>query len=159
MHLTQVLQRRGKKRCAGTTWRVDMHAYEVDEGERRRVLLVEDHALFRQALSLLLYRQTRMEVLQAGTLAEARLLLDGVDVATLDSCLPDGAGTDLIGDLRASNSDASVLVLSNDSDPASLGPILVAGADAVLSKVESPFRIIDEIRLLGDTGRGPRVSS
>lgn len=133
-----------------------MRACGADVGASTRVLLVEDHALFRQALSLLLDRHPHMEVMQAGTLAEARLLLRGVDVAALDTYLPDGEGLDLIGDVRASNSGASVLVLSNASDPAHFESAFEAGADAVLSKVESPFRIIDEIRLLGSAGRRPR---
>jgi DNA-binding NarL/FixJ family response regulator len=117
-----------------------------------RVLLVEDHALFRQALSLLLHRHARMEVMQAGTLAEARLLLDGVDVVALDSYLPDGAGAELIGDIRSSNPGASVLVLSDATDSAN--PQSALGADAVLSKIESPFKIIDQIKLLGGAGSG-----
>ncbi len=136
-----------------------MHALEEDASDPIRVLLVEDHALFRQALSLLLYRRQQMEVVQAGSLAEARLLLGGVDVVALDNILPDGAGVDLIGDVRSSNPDASVLVLSDASDSANSGSALEAGADAVLSKVESPFTIIDEIKLLADAGPTPRRPS
>jgi two-component system invasion response regulator UvrY len=125
-------------------------------GEKTRVLLVEGHALFRQALSLLLYRHPDMEVMQAGTLAEARLLLGGVDVVALDNFLPDGAGTDLIGDVRANDPGASVLVLNDGPDSADLRSALAAGADRVLSKIESPFTIVDEIKLLGSTGPAPR---
>jgi DNA-binding NarL/FixJ family response regulator len=129
-----------------------MHALEDDASDPIRVLLVEDHALFRQALSLLLYRRQQMEVIQAGTLAEARLLLGGVDVVALDNALPDGAGVELIGDVRSSNPEASVLLLSDAPDSANSGAALEAGADALLSKVESPFTIIDEIKHLADTG-------
>ena len=130
-------------------WRVDIHAVENDVGETIRVLLVEDHALFRQALSLLLYRGPNIEVIQAGTPAEARLLLGGVDVVALDNNWPDGEGAELIEEVRATNPGASVLVLSNASDSAYPKSALEATADAVLSKIESPFRIIDEIKLLG----------
>jgi DNA-binding NarL/FixJ family response regulator len=134
-----------------------LHACEDDVvGEKTRVLLVEGHALFRQALSLLLYRHPDMEVMQAGTLAEARLLLGGVDVVALDNFLPDGAGTDLIGDVRANDPGASVLVLNDGPDSADLRSALAAGADRVLSKVESPFTIVDEIKLLGSSGPAPR---
>ncbi len=133
-----------------------MHALEDDASDPIRVLLVEDHALFRQALSLLLYRCQQMEVIQAGTLAEARLLLGGVDVVALDNILPDGAGVDLIGDVRSSNPRASVLVLSDAPDSTNSESALEAGADAVLSKVESPFTIIEEIKLLGGAGSAPR---
>jgi DNA-binding NarL/FixJ family response regulator len=135
-----------------TIWRVDMQACEDDVGETTRVLLVEDHALFRQALSLLLYRHPDVEVMQAGTLAEARLLLGGVDVVALDDYLPDGAGTELIVDVRTNNPGASVLVLNEAPDSANRRSALAAGADKVLSKGESPFTIIDEIKLLGSAG-------
>ena len=126
-----------------------MHAREEHVGEMTRVLLVEDHALFRQALSVLLYRYPQIEVMQAGTLAEARLLLDGVDVVALDNYLPDGAGTELIGDVRTNNPGASVLILNDAPDRANCRSALSAGADRVLSKVESPFTIVDEIKHLG----------
>jgi DNA-binding NarL/FixJ family response regulator len=135
-----------------TIWRVDMQACEDDVGETTRVLLVEDHTLFRQALSLLLYRHPDVEVMQAGTLAEARLLLGGVDVVALDDYLPDGAGTELIVDVRTNNPGASVLVLNEAPASANRRSALAAGADKVLSKGESPFTIIDEIKLLGSAG-------
>ena len=143
-------------RWLGTIWRVDLHVREDDVGERTRVLLVEDHALFRQALSLLLYRYPDMEVMQAGTLAEARLLMEGVDVVALDNRLPDGAGTELIGDVRANSPGASVLVLNDGTDCTYQRSALAAGADSVLSKVESPFTIVDEITLLGGAGPATR---
>ena len=126
-----------------------MNACENRVGETTRVLLVEDHTLFRQALSLLLHRDSHIEVMQAGTLAEARLLLGGVDVVALDNYLPDGAGTDLIVEVRTSNPGASVLVLNDAPDSANRRSALAAGADSVVSKVESPFVIIDEITDLG----------
>jgi DNA-binding NarL/FixJ family response regulator len=127
-----------------------MHACEDGVGETTRVLLVEDHALFRQALSLLLYHHAHMEVMQAGTLAEARLLLGGVDVVALDNYLPDGAGTDLIVEVRTNNPGASVLVLNDAPDSANRRTALAAGADKVISKVASPFTIVNEIKCLGD---------
>jgi DNA-binding NarL/FixJ family response regulator len=127
-----------------------MHACEDGVGETTRVLLVEDHALFRQALSLLLYRYPDLEVMQAGTLAEARLLLGGVDVVALDNLLPDGAGTELIVEVRTKNPGASVLVLNEAPDSPSRSLALAAGADRVISKAESPFTIVDEIIDLGE---------
>ncbi len=60
-----------------------------------RVLLVEDHAAFREALAFLLNREPDLEVAaQAGSLAEARKALPqgGFDVAVVDLGLPDGDG-------------------------------------------------------------------
>ena len=135
-----------------------MQACEDGVEETTRVLLVEDHALFRQALSLLLYRHPHMEVVQAGTLAEARLLLGAVDVVALDNYLPDGAGTDLIVEVRTNNPGASVLVLNDAPDSVDRRSALAAGADRVISKVESPFTIVDEITCLGGARPAGRPS-
>jgi DNA-binding NarL/FixJ family response regulator len=135
-----------------------MDACEDGAGETTRVLLVEDHALFRQALSLLLYRHPHMEVMQAGTLAEARLLLGGIDVVALDNYLPDGAGTDLIVDVRTNSPGASVLILNDAPDSVNRRSALAAGADRVMSKAESACTIVDEIKGLGDAGPAPHPS-
>src|SRR5215210_9410848 len=81
-----------------------------------RVMLVEDHIPYRQAIAFLLNLGPDLEVVaQAGSLAQAReaLLAKGrLDVVVLDLALPDGDGSDLIGELRQSNPGVSVLVLS-----------------------------------------------
>src|SRR5215203_4250318 len=79
-----------------------------------RVMLVEDHAAFRESLAFLLGREPDLEVVaQAGSLAQARQVLGThLDVAVLDLALPDGDGRELIGELRQGNAGISVLVLS-----------------------------------------------
>jgi two-component system, NarL family, nitrate/nitrite response regulator NarL len=133
-----------------------MNDREDDVGDTPRVLVVEDHTLFRQALSLLLYSHHDLEVMQAGTLAEARLLLGSVDVVALDNYLPDGAGTDLIVEVRNNNPGASVLVMDDAADVANRRLALAAGADSVISKAESAFTIVDEIKCLGGAEQAPR---
>ena len=115
-----------------------------------RVLLVEDHAAFREALAFLLGREPDLEVgAQAGSLADAREALDGhFDVAVVDLGLPDGDGTELIGELRMESPGTSVLVLSATIEPEHLDDLRMAGADAVLAKVESPSVIVEEVRRL-----------
>ena len=113
-------------------------------------MLVEDHIAFRQSLALLLSHQSDLEVVaQAGSIAEARELLDSrLDVAVLDLSLPDGDGRDLIGELHRANVGISVLVLSVTIRPGRLEEVLKAGADAVLHKVASPATIVEEVRRL-----------
>jgi DNA-binding NarL/FixJ family response regulator len=123
-------------------------------GETRsvRVMLVEDHLAFRQALAFLLSHEPDLEVVaQAGSLAEAReALVDRrLDVAVVDLGLPDGDGRDLIGQLRRRNPGISVVVLSAAIlGPGHLDAVLKAGADAVLHKVASPPTIVEEVRRL-----------
>jgi len=119
-----------------------------------RIMLVEDHIAFRQALAFLLGHDPDLEVVvQAGSLAEAREALDGpldghLDVAVIDLGLPDGDGRELIDELRRRNPDVSVLVLSATVEAGRLGEVLKAGADAVLEKVEAPQAIAYEVRRL-----------
>jgi DNA-binding NarL/FixJ family response regulator len=113
-------------------------------------MLVEDHIAFRQSLASLLSREPDLEVVaQAGSLAQARELLDSrLDVAVLDLSLPDGDGRDLIGELRQRNAGISILVLSVMLEPGHLEEVLQAGADAMLHKVASPPTIVEEVRRL-----------
>jgi CheY-like chemotaxis protein len=57
------------------------------------ILVVDDYADFRLVCVLMLQRQPELEVVaQAGSLAEARTMLEGIDVALVDRGLPDGDG-------------------------------------------------------------------
>ncbi|MGI8649159.1 MAG: response regulator transcription factor, partial [Rubrobacter sp.] len=75
------------------------------------VFIVEDHASFRQSLAMLLQHEDDFEVVgQAGSLKEARSFLESLDgnsngpsVGLLDLNLPDGDGTEIIGDFQAVN--------------------------------------------------------
>jgi DNA-binding NarL/FixJ family response regulator len=115
-----------------------------------RVMLVGDHAAFRQSLAAFLSQEPDLEVVaQAGSLAEARQMLNTpLDVAVLDLSLPDGDGRELIGELRQRNAGISVLVLSVTIRPGHLEEVMKAGADAVLHKVASPMTIVEEVRRL-----------
>ena len=121
----------------------------MSAAETLRVMLVEDHIAFRQALAFLLSHNSDLEVVaQAGSLAEAReaLLEEHVDVAVVDLGLPDGDGRELFGELRRNNPDISVVVLSATVEAGHLEEVLKAGADAVLDKVESPPTIAEQVR-------------
>jgi DNA-binding NarL/FixJ family response regulator len=123
-----------------------------DVATRTRVLLVEDQADFRRLMVALLARQPDLEVVaQAGSLTEARRHAAEVsfDVAVLDLGLPDGNGADLIADLRGSNPDAAVLILSASLDSASLEKAAEAGANEIMDKLATPVELIGAIRRLG----------
>ena len=115
-----------------------------------RVLLVDDNAEFRRAFAGLLERQPDLEVVgTAGSLAEARRKLRGVDVALLDRGLPDGDGLELIGEMRAANPGARVFVISSTAEMIHPTDAIEAGADGVIDKIETPEQIFAAIRGLG----------
>jgi DNA-binding NarL/FixJ family response regulator len=100
-----------------------------------RVLLVDDHATFREPLAFMFDREPDFEVVaEAGTLAEARSVLEGVDLAVVDLDLPDGDGTELIGELRTANPHGMVLILTASADREVHARAVEAGACGVLHK-------------------------
>jgi DNA-binding NarL/FixJ family response regulator len=123
-----------------------------------KVMLIEDDTTFREALAFVLDKEQELEVIaQAGSLAGAREALDGglqgrLDVALLDLALPDGDGTELIGELRRSNPSIKVIVLSADLWPWRIDELLRAEVDAVVDKVQSPREIAREVRREGGGG-------
>lgn len=121
-----------------------------------RVLLVEDHAIFRELFASALKREPGFEVVaQAGSLAAAREALEelgegGVDVAVVDLRLPDGEGTDLIGELRAGSPHGAALVLTAGLDLAVYARAVRAGAAGVVHKSASVGEVTDAIRRLAE---------
>ena len=114
-----------------------------------RVLLVDDHAAFREPLAFMFDQEPDFEVVaQAGSLAEARRVLDGIDLAVVDLSLPDGNGTELIGELRAANPHGMVLVLTASAQRGAYARAVEAGAARVLNKSASIKDVIEASRRL-----------
>jgi two-component system response regulator DesR len=112
-----------------------------------RVLVVDDNDEFGRAFVRLLEHQPDMEVVAlAGSLAEAREELSGVNVAIIDRGLPDGDGLELIGELRRASPGAGVLVLSVTLEAAHPRQALEAGADETLDKMATPEEIAGAVR-------------
>jgi two-component system nitrate/nitrite response regulator NarL len=118
-----------------------------------KILLVEDHASFRQALAFMFEKEPEFEVVeQAGSISEARRLSDGslreIDVAVVDLALPDGDGMDLIEDFSSGSPKTTTLVLSASVEPGRLARAVEAGASGVLHKATPIKEIVDAVRRL-----------
>ncbi len=101
-----------------------------------RVLLVEDHPLVVDALTILL-ESGGHEVRAAGTVAEAvrQGTASPIDVLLLDLTLPDGHGLDALDRLRAADAMPPVVVaLTGHDDPETRDRCIAAGCAAVLLK-------------------------
>ncbi len=112
----------------------------------KRVLLIEDHALFRESLALLLEWRMDLESVQAGSLAEGRRVLSAAkgtaDFAIIDLDLPDGDGSELIEQLHETRPDVPILAFTADHSLVKRARALEAGADEVLAKMTPVERII-----------------
>lgn len=117
-----------------------------------RVLLVDDHSSFRQPLAFLLGREPDFTVVgEAGSLAEARTLLDDgtiADIAIVDLDLPDGSGTELVDELGSANPGSAVLILSGMRDRTQFARAVEAGASGVLHKSTHVRGVIEAARRL-----------
>lgn len=119
------------------------------------VLVVDDEPslrlLCRVNLELEHYR-----VLEAGTLADARALLDSepVDVMILDVHVGADDGRDLLEELRARESDVRVAMLTGSAD-VTTGRFEIA--DAVIPKPFEPRELLTAVRELSQGGA--RVNS
>ena len=105
------------------------------------VLIVEDHALFREGLALLLKWRTGLDNVQSGSIAETRRILGDAKeepvCAVVDLDLPDGDGVELLERLRG----LPVVALVSDRSLERCVRALEAGADEVLHKGESSEKI------------------
>jgi len=114
----------------------------------RRVLLVDDHALFRQILAFICELNTSLdENVQAGSLAEARRILSSSNdfaLAVVDLDLPDEGGVELVRHLRRNGT--RVLALSASRNHEQLAGVLEPGE--VLSTTASYEKVLGAIRRL-----------
>ena len=114
-----------------------------------RVLLVDDHDVFRTALTFMLEREGDLSVVgQAGSLAEGRSVLSttSADVALIDLDLPDGYGLDLVPALRERSPDGAAIVLSASRRPESPALAVASGAVGFLHKGMKAAQVVAAIR-------------
>jgi DNA-binding response OmpR family regulator len=122
-----------------------------------RILIVEDHAFFSDALRLVLHQQLTggATFRHAPTVAEGRRLVheEGpFDLAVVDLMLPDGDGTDVVRAVKGRWPETPVAVLSFARD---LSVAREAGADETINKLESLESIIAKLERLASGGERP----
>jgi two-component system nitrate/nitrite response regulator NarL len=112
-------------------------------------LLVDDHALFRTGLGLMLSQSwPQARVLQAASWGEALLTVkrEGPDLVLLDVHLPDGHGLADLSTLQACAPDCAVMLMSADADAAQVQRARASGAIGFLPKSASAGAVIEAVR-------------
>lgn len=119
------------------------------------VVLVEDHASYRQALDSVMRTTEDLRVVahvSSGGDAVARVREARADVVVIDLDLPGGSGIDALADIRREEPDVRCMVLTALTDDVELGRAVEGGAAAVLHKnVEIPD-LLDAIRTVAAGG-------
>lgn len=127
---------------------------EADAGPRvSKILIVDDHPIVREGLSLLLSTQPDLEV--CGEAADASTALQLVaetspDLVIVDISLKGGNGIDLIKRIKARDPAARMLVSSMYDESLYAERALRAGASGYINKQEATRKITDAIRAVLD---------
>jgi len=121
-----------------------------------RVLIVDDHAVVRAGLKLLLEAEDDLEpVGEAGTGREAIFQARALkpDVILLDVVMPYQSGLDVLPTLRHEQPDTKVLVLSMQDDPQYVRQAFAAGASGYVLKEAADTEVVAAIREVAKGGR------
>jgi DNA-binding NarL/FixJ family response regulator len=118
---------------------------------RIRLLLVDDHRLFRQSLSQLLASEADVEVVaDRGSAREALEVLQRtpVDIVLLDFDLGHDHGGHFIAASRRAGSTARILMVTAGMTAAESATALRLGASGIFLKHGSPADLVQAIRLV-----------
>jgi DNA-binding NarL/FixJ family response regulator len=116
-----------------------------------RLLLLDDHVLFRESLSRLLASEPDFQMAgHCGTLAEALDLLQRtpVDVVLLDFDLGDDHGSQFISSARRAGYQGKVLMVTAGMSASESAVALKLGASGIFLKNGSPGSLAQAIRLV-----------
>jgi two-component system nitrate/nitrite response regulator NarL len=114
-----------------------------------RILLVEDHALFREGLKFLLRGvDAALELDEAGTCAEAlqRVAAVSYDLVLLDLTMPGRSGLDALTALRQAVPETAIVVLSGEEDQRTIRGAIERGAMGFIPKASTPNTLVQALR-------------
>jgi len=114
-----------------------------------RILVVDDHTLFRRGLLALLARDPAFSVVgEAGDAGEAQRRAGELqpDVVLLDNHMPGVRGIDAIGGIHEAAPAARIIVLTVSEDEDDLARALTAGAAGYLLKTVESEVLVESIR-------------
>lgn len=120
------------------------------------VLLVDDHALFREGLSRLLESETDLKVAdQCATVGEALELMGSgqYDLVLLDYELGDRRGNEVVLAARAKGFKGRILVVTVGLTRAEVRQMLNHGVNGIFLKNNSPELLVEAIRRVMDGER------
>jgi DNA-binding NarL/FixJ family response regulator len=117
--------------------------------ERVRILIVDDHALFRVGIRNILEREPDLEVV--GEADDGRTALDAAfatnpDVILMDLSLPTPGGIETTQRVKRELPSAAIVVLSTEEDEDALFESIKAGAAAFILKDIAPEDLVMIIR-------------
>src|ERR1700738_4620943 len=131
---------------------------------RKRVVIVDDHPLFRERLAQLINHEPDMEVTgDADTAKDAIQLIRNTspDLAIIDITLKGSSGLELIKSIKALSIGVPVLVLSMHEESLYAERALHAGATGYITKHQAADEVLSAIRrvLAGEVYLSEKMTS
>ena len=120
------------------------------------VVLVDDHAVVRSGIRLLLDGQEDIEVVgEAGNAKDALFRARALkpDVILLDVVMPGESGIEVLPRLLTESPETKVLVLSMQDDPSYVREAFAAGAHGYVLKEAADEEVVSAVREIAQGGR------
>ena len=118
-----------------------------------RVLIVDDHTLFREGTAQLLEREPDIKVAGQAATAERALQLIGhldIDLALVDINLPGTNGLELARQIHLRHSHIRIVILSAYDDFAYISEALEIGVEGYLLKTSSGKELVEGLRAVAE---------
>ncbi len=136
----------------------------TDTGARVRIVVADDHPLFREAVVRAVRERPEFELV--GEAGDGREALDAIrelrpDVAVVDVKMPELDGLKVLNAVRRDELPTRVILLSAFLDGATAFEAVATGAAAFLSKDADRRRITDTVAAVsrGETVLGPEIQA
>jgi two-component system, NarL family, response regulator NreC len=128
------------------------------------IVLADDHAVVRSGLKMLLQAESDFEVVaEAGDVDSARRYVLGHKplVLVLDLNMPGGSSLEAIPEIRTSNPDTQIVVLTMQQEPAFARHALSAGAIGYVLKEAADDELVEAVRQAakGESYLNPRLGA
>ena len=120
-----------------------------DTPAKKRVLIVDDHPIFRAGLTGLVNLEAGLTVCgEANDAAQAMQAVEKLhpDLVLLDMSLPGKGGLELLKDIRAIAPQTPVLIISMHDETLYAERVIKAGGRGYIMKQEGPEKIVQAVR-------------
>jgi two-component system, NarL family, response regulator NreC len=114
-----------------------------------RILIVDDHAVVRSGLRLLLEREDDLEAVgEAGDGKQAVRMSRELkpDIVLLDVVMPGSSGIDAAAEIRIESPDSRILMLSMQDDPTYVRQAFASGAAGYVLKDAADAELVEAVR-------------
>ncbi len=120
---------------------------------KQNILIVEDHELTRFGLKTTFEGVDYVDTIFEADSAEAAITVfneNKIDIIIMDLGLPNMNGIEATKQIRSSNKDVKIIILTSHNDEKEVLNSLKAGANAYCSKEINPKRLIEVVRSVAD---------